>query len=61
MGKISLSCCDLSGLPALVNDIVIVSGTRVVPPGAVGEVWLRGPNIMKEYWNDPGTVLKTNL
>lgn len=61
MGKISLSCYDLSGLPALVNDIVIVSGTRVVPPGAVGEVWLRGPNIMKEYWNDPGTVLKTNL
>jgi acyl-CoA synthetase (AMP-forming)/AMP-acid ligase II len=22
-------------------------------PGAVGEVWLRGPSVMSEYWHDP--------
>jgi long-chain acyl-CoA synthetase len=26
---------------------------RVVGPGEVGEVWLRGPNVMLGYWNRP--------
>jgi acyl-CoA synthetase (AMP-forming)/AMP-acid ligase II len=34
-----------------------MSGNAAAPVGAVGEVWLRGANIMKEYWNDPGAVL----
>ncbi|KAF9462626.1 hypothetical protein BDZ94DRAFT_713673 [Collybia nuda] len=46
------------GRPTLVNDIVIVSGNLVVPSGTVGEVWLRGPNIMKGYWNDPDATEK---
>ena len=24
-----------------------------VTPGAVGELWIRAPNVMREYWNDP--------
>ena len=32
-----------------------MNGEVMAPLGEVGEVWLRGPNIMKEYWRDPGT------
>jgi fatty-acyl-CoA synthase len=24
-----------------------------VAPGAVGEIWIRAPNVMGQYWNDP--------
>jgi len=37
---------------------MIMKGDISLPPGEVGEVWLRGPNIMKEYWRDPGIVVK---
>jgi len=29
-----------------------------LPPGCVGEVWLRGPNVMKGYWRDPESTEK---
>ncbi|KAF9009086.1 hypothetical protein BDQ17DRAFT_1236553 [Cyathus striatus] len=41
------------GLAMPVNDIVIMNEDTAAPPGIVGEVWLRGPNVMKEYWRDP--------
>jgi len=44
-----LSC----GLPCLPNDVKIVAEDKEVPTGEVGEVWLRGPNVMKGYWRDP--------
>ena len=37
-----------------VNDVLIINGDQSVPVGTLGEVWLRGPNIMKCYWRDPG-------
>ncbi|KAF8897515.1 hypothetical protein BD779DRAFT_1608102 [Infundibulicybe gibba] len=40
------------GLPTPVNDVMIMDGTTCAPAGSVGEVWLRGPNVMKEYWRD---------
>ncbi|KAF9568919.1 acetyl-CoA synthetase-like protein [Agrocybe pediades] len=40
------------GLPTPINDIVIVNNGVCVPPGTVGEVWIRGPNVMKGYWRD---------
>lgn len=43
-----------SGLIMPVNDILIMKGGKSVPVGTLGEVWLRGPNIMKCYWRDPG-------
>ncbi|KAF5388018.1 hypothetical protein D9615_000396 [Tricholomella constricta] len=46
------------GLPCPVNDIMIMAGNTSAPVGEVGEVWLRGPNVMKEYWRDPGATEK---
>ncbi|KAG6916503.1 hypothetical protein DXG01_006502 [Tephrocybe rancida] len=42
-----------SGLAMPVNDVTIVKENVVVPPGELGEVWIRGVNVMKEYWRDP--------
>jgi len=39
-----------------VNDIIIMNGDTSVSPGTVGEVWLRGPNVMKGYWRDQGSL-----
>ncbi|KAF8906525.1 hypothetical protein CPB84DRAFT_1813777 [Gymnopilus junonius] len=42
-----------TGRASPVNEIKIVQQNICLPPGAVGEVWLRGPNVMKGYWRDP--------
>ncbi|TDL16667.1 long-chain-fatty-acid-CoA ligase [Rickenella mellea] len=36
-------------------EILIVdpSTEKIMPPHQVGEVWIKGPNIMTCYWNDP--------
>ncbi|KAF8658333.1 hypothetical protein AX16_002100 [Volvariella volvacea WC 439] len=47
-----------TGRASPVNDIRIVNGNTCVPPGTVGEVWLRGPNVMKGYWRDPEATQK---
>lgn len=52
-GRCSI-CFKYSGLPTPVNDLVIMTGNTSAPTGVIGEVWVRGPNIMKEYWCDPG-------
>jgi len=44
------------GLPAPDNDIRIVDmtdGKTEVPRGEPGEMLLKGPSVMKEYWNNP--------
>jgi acyl-CoA synthetase (AMP-forming)/AMP-acid ligase II len=42
-----------TGRACPVNDIQIVHENTCLPPGSVGEVWLRGPNVMKCYWREP--------
>ena len=31
----------------------------ILPPGEVGELWARGPNIVKGYWNKPDATAQT--
>ncbi|TFK43550.1 hypothetical protein BDQ12DRAFT_184901 [Crucibulum laeve] len=46
------------GIAAPVNDIMIMNGDVAAPAGTVGEVWLKGPNVMKEYWGDHQATAK---
>src|SRR5699024_1558153 len=46
------------GIPGVSLTVVDQSGV-VQPPGSVGEIFARGENITKGYWNDPdGTAAK---
>ncbi|KAJ7744452.1 hypothetical protein DFH07DRAFT_890342 [Mycena maculata] len=46
------------GLPSPVNDVLIVKDGKVVPRGELGEIWIRGCNVMQEYWRDPAATAK---
>ena len=43
---------DSAGLVIPVCDVRIVDDEgRDVPPGEIGELWIKGPNVVKGYWN----------
>ncbi|CAA7259743.1 unnamed protein product [Cyclocybe aegerita] len=46
------------GLAMPVNDLMIMNDDTSVPAGTVGEVWIRGPNVMKGYWRDQAATDK---
>ena len=50
-----------SGQVAVGHDVAVVdpgSGTRVAP-GAVGELWVRGPSVAAGYWRDEAATAAT--
>jgi acyl-CoA synthetase (AMP-forming)/AMP-acid ligase II len=51
---------DSVGLPMPVADVRIVDEDgNDVAPGGVGEVWVRGPNNVRGYWNKPEETAKS--
>ncbi len=52
---------DSCGPPLPVCDLKIMSedGTRELPIGEVGELWARGPQVVKGYWNDAAATAAT--
>ncbi|KAK0442019.1 uncharacterized protein EV420DRAFT_1083060 [Desarmillaria tabescens] len=43
---------ESSGLPPPVTDFIIMKKDVEAAPGEVGEVWIRGPCVMKRYFGD---------
>ena len=52
---------DSCGPAVPVTDLKImtVEGDRELPVGAVGELWCRGPQVVKGYWNKPEATAQT--
>jgi long-chain acyl-CoA synthetase len=50
-----------AGQPVAVADLKImtVEGDRELPIGEVGELWAKGPMIVKGYWNKPEATAET--
>ena len=51
---------DSSGpaIPVCEMKVVDEQG-RALPPGTVGELWAKGPNVVKGYWNKPEATAQT--
>lgn len=48
------------GKPVMFCDVRLISDDGAhVNPGEVGELLVKGPNVMKEYWNKPEETAKT--
>ncbi|HBV98504.1 MAG: AMP-dependent synthetase [Peptococcaceae bacterium BICA1-7] len=50
------------GIPFPATEAVLMdleTGTKEVPPGEVGELCIRGPQVMKGYWNMPDQTAQT--
>ncbi|MHB8669209.1 MAG: class I adenylate-forming enzyme family protein [Acidimicrobiales bacterium] len=45
---------DSVGAAVPVCDLQVVDGGgNVLAPGSIGELWIKGPNVVKGYWNKP--------
>jgi long-chain acyl-CoA synthetase len=52
---------ESAGPPVPVTDLKImtIEGDRELPIGEVGELWCKGPQVVKEYWNKPEATAQT--
>ncbi|KAJ3801861.1 hypothetical protein GGU11DRAFT_674108, partial [Lentinula aff. detonsa] len=49
---------SFSGRALPTNDIMIMDNDIPCPTGSGGEIWIRGPNVMKGYFGDPVATSK---
>ena len=61
VGEDYLNRPDSAGPPVPVADLKILSldGARELRAGEVGELWARGPQVVKGYWNKPEATAAT--
>ncbi len=61
VGEDYLNRPDSAGPPVPISDLRIMSpdGTEEMSVGEVGELWARGPQIVKGYWNQPEATAAT--
>jgi acyl-CoA synthetase (AMP-forming)/AMP-acid ligase II len=54
-GEDYLNRPDSAGAPVAAADIAIrgEDGVTVLPPNTIGELWARGPMVVRRYWNRP--------
>ena len=51
---------DSVGAPIPVCEVKAVDAEgKELPPGQVGELWIKGPNVVKRYWNKPEASAET--
>jgi len=52
---------DSAGPPVPVAELQIRAedGVTVLPPGTIGELWAKGPQVVKGYWNQPEATAAT--
>lgn len=51
---------DSVGVPVAVCDLKLMdSEGNEAPPGDIGELWIKGPNVVKGYWNKPEATAST--
>ena len=50
--------CGLA-LPTGAMRITDESGHVLLPPGRIGELWVRGANVVRGYWNNPAATAAT--
>ena len=52
---------DSCGVAPAVGEMKIMSveGDRELPPGEVGELWCKGPMVLRSYWNRPEATAQT--
>ncbi len=51
---------ESAGVPVAVCEVKIVDDQgKEVPRGEVGEIWIKGPNVVAGYWNKPEATAET--